>query len=89
MVPFSDSMEFPRDLVPGTARKFEWLSLLNFDVGEETLCGEVGLLSRYHSEDVVERASVGEIPDCTVVSELSRDSDGVPAGPVWRVGDVV
>lgn len=41
----SDSNELPRERVPGTARKLEWVSGV-LDLGEETLCGEVGRLSR-------------------------------------------
>ena len=44
-----ESTEFPLDLVLGTAKN--WCgSALPFAVGEDTLCGEVGLLSLLSKE---------------------------------------
>lgn len=59
----SDSRELPRDRVPGTDRKLEAAaSGALLTLGEDTLCGEIGRLSRDHSAELVERASVGEMP---------------------------
>lgn len=56
-MPSSDSIEFCLDRNPGTARKSLPPPL---DVGDETLCGEVGLLSLL-SKEVEARSSGTDI----------------------------
>jgi len=55
---FSDveSRELPRDLAPGTARKL--CEFPHCDAGDETLCGDVGLLSLL-SNEFAARSSTG------------------------------
>ena len=58
--PSSDSIEFCLDLKPGTARNPPVALSPPLDVGEDTLCGEVGLLSRL-SKEVEARSSGTDI----------------------------
>jgi len=67
--PASVSNEFPLDREPGTARKL-CESFPHLDVGDDTLCGEVGLLSLL-SKEFAARKSVGDVVVC--------DSEGASA----------
>ena len=51
-----ESRELPRDLAPGTARKL--CGFPHCDAGDETLCGDVGLLSLLSNEPAA-RSSIG------------------------------
>lgn len=51
-----ESRELPRDLAPGTARKL--CGFPHCDAGDETLCGDVGLLSLL-SNEFAARSSTG------------------------------
>lgn len=79
----SDSNELPRDRVPGTAKKLELISDVRA-VGDDTLWGEVGLLSRSRGSeagdcsDAVDLRSVGE-----TFALLSRPA--VSAASAWSV----
>ena len=49
-----ESRELPRDLAPGTARKL--CGFPHCDAGDETLCGDVGLLSLLSNEPAARRS---------------------------------
>lgn len=67
-----ESRELPLDLAPGTARKL--CVFPHCDVGDETLCGDVGLLSLL-SNEFAARNSVGGVERCCGGCDSCDDCD--------------
>ena len=89
--PFSafESIEFPLECAPGTDKRFP--PLFHFAVGEETLCGEIGLLALLSKEPVLRSSGDALLSMLELVLSISpRGTESpVPVPPAADVSMVI